>query len=68
MEIKVGKFTCSKTLHRVSGYDAKPENDESRDAEEDEADLPLANSLVFLKTKLLVRCMRAIKPFLLGII
>ena len=49
------KATCIKTLHRVSGYDARAENVESRDYEEDEAGRLAAISLVSLKTKLLIK-------------
>ena len=48
-----GKITCSKTLHRISGYDTRTENVESRDQKEDEAERPVTVSRVFLKTKTL---------------
>ena len=47
------KSTWGKTLHRVSGCDARAENAESRDAEEDEAERLVTISRVFLKTKTL---------------
>ena len=41
------------TLHRVSGYDAMAENVESRDQEEEEAELLVAISRVSLKAETL---------------
>ena len=65
METKLGKIHASKTLHRVSGYDTRAGNVESRDEEKEEADRPLANSLVFLKTKNpFIKCLHDLKPFL----
>ena len=49
VKMKIWKVTCGKTLHRVSGYDARSENAESRDAEEAEADRPLNIVLLPLK-------------------
>ena len=47
------KVTCVKTLHRVSGYDTRAENAESRGKKEDEAERLVAVSRVFLKAKTL---------------
>ena len=47
------KLPAAKTLHRISGYDARTENVESRDKKEDEAERPVAVSRVFLKAKTL---------------
>ena len=58
------KTTWIKTLHRVSGDDTGAENAESRDEEEEEAERLVSISRVFLKAKkLLIKRLRAIKPF-----
>ena len=53
------------TIHRVSGDDTGTGKIESRDAEEDEDMRFVAKCRIPLKRKLLIKCLRAVKPLTL---